>query len=382
MKNQYFKQILIRTYSLMLAAVLLLAPFSASRTPAQSSKGKWIHVGSADTLIEQYLKKNDVPGMSVGIVKNGEIIYAKGFGWKNIEKKIRASELTRYRLASVSKAVTAVLTMELVEKGTLNLSKKIREYMPELPSHHTYTVRELLCHQSGVRHYKDGDDPTKSVDEHYTSAKKALDLFIKDKLVMTPGSDYKYTTHGFSVLAALIEKRTNKLFRQYAHERFYAWGLKDLNAENSPTQGVNRSEIYKREDGRNKVSRRDDVSWKYAGGGYESSVLDLCRLGIKLLNNQIISKASRDSMWTAQSSDAGKTGYGFGWGVGGQNGRKIVAHSGEQNGAASYWRIYPNDGVVIVVLSNRRDHEPSDLGAALGNLVLTGTSSSPKPINP
>ncbi len=349
---------------------------------AKKPQGKWNHVGTANSMVEKYRQKHNVPGMSVAIAKNGKIIYANGFGWKNVEEKIKASKLTRYRLASVSKPVTAILAMEMREKGQsgkkLLLNQNIRTYLPGLPSQHNYKVGDLLAHQSGVRHYKSGKDATKNVNKHFVRSQDAMNLFIKDELVAQPRTKYSYSTHGYTVIAAAIENISGKNFFSYASSRFHDWGLKDLSPELAQLNQINRSQIY---NSQNKRSKRDDLSWKYAGGGYQSSVLDLANLGIKLLNGEIINQNSLDLMWTRQKTSGGKTtGYGLGWNVGTDSeGRKAVAHNGSQNGAASYWRIYPNDKVVVVVLSNKKGHNPRDLAAYLGRVAIT--NSTGKPIN-
>jgi serine beta-lactamase-like protein LACTB, mitochondrial len=353
-------------------AVGILSPAAHAQ-----SGGKWTRAALAGNAVESYRKKFDVPGISVAVAKNGKIIYMKGFGWKNVEKKIKASEITRYRLASVSKPITAILVKELWPKG--NHFTNIRGIIKGLPSHHNYTLRDLLSHQAGVRHYKKGKDPTKNVSKHYARATNAMTLFVKDKLVAKPGTKYSYSTHGFTILAAAVEKKTGEMFWLYAKKRFLAWGLKDLELENSGLDvAVNRAQIYKREKGKNKVAKRDDISWKCGGGGMQCSARDLCKLGILLADGKILPKSELNLLWTRQKTRDGKTtGYGLGWGVGSEGGRKVVAHSGSQNGAASYWRIYPNEKVVIVVLSNRNGHKPAKLGKYLGQLVFANPKTKP-----
>lgn len=350
------------------------------KQPTVQRAKQWNLTNQADEAIEKYRNENNIPGMSVAICKNGSFLYAKGFGWSDVEKKIKASQNTRYRLASVSKPVTGILAMELRDKGKLKLNSNIRNILSGLPSQHNYTLAQLLSHQSGVRHYKKGNDSTKNPNQHYSTAQDALKLFINDQLVIEPGSTYKYSTHGYTVLAAAMEKITNKKFGEYALQRFSAWGLKSLEPENLQVQDVNRTQIYNTN---NQLIKRDDLSWKYAGGGYQSSVLDLCQLGMKVVKGEILNQESRDLMWTKQKSQAGITRYGFGWNVGKDNvsNQKVVVHSGSWTGARSYWRIYPDDGVVVVVLSNQRNHEPRTLGAYLGNMAVLGTTQFGKPIN-
>lgn len=165
--------------------------------------------------------------------------------------------------------------MELRDKGKLKLTSNIRNILSGLPTQHNSTLAQLLSHQSGVRHYQAGSDPTKNPNMYYASASDALKLFINDPLVMKPGSDYKYSTHAYTVLAAAMEKITNQRFEKYASQRFASWGLKNLDPENLQIADANRAQIY---NNNNQPVKHDDASWKYAGGGFQSSVVDLCKL--------------------------------------------------------------------------------------------------------
>jgi CubicO group peptidase (beta-lactamase class C family) len=364
-------------------SAVLLALFIPASLRAQ---GKWINAGAATQIVGTHIKNHKVAGLSVAIVKDGKVIYAKGFGWKNMAKKIPASDITRYRLASVSKPITSLLAFELIRKDRLELDFMVKRYLRSLPTGHNYSTRHILGHLSGIRHYKD-DDKTSSVSTHYVRMKDACGLFINDKLLFDPGDKYDYSTHAYSVLGWLIESLVDKPFRQYAVERFRAWGLTDLSPELSALQGVNRSEIYKVDDGKLKVSKRDDISWKYPGGGYECSARDMANLSIKVMEGKIIDRSYLDSVvWKSQTAGGESTGFGLGWDVGSRNGRRVVAHSGAQNGASSNWRLLPDDGIAVVVLSNTRHDGTGDLARTLADLALANTAAKPaqpqgKPIN-
>ncbi len=356
--------ILCRIRSLAIIATLAL--------PAPAlAQGKWLYSSNASQLCERHLDKNKVIGMSVAIAKDGKILYSNGFGWKHREKKIPASEITRYRLASVSKPISSLLAFELIRKGKLELDFKVRRYLKDLPDGHDYSTREILGHMSGIRHYKDGKDKTDSVDKHYIRMSDACKLFINDDLLFKPGEKYDYSTHAYSVLGWLIDQLTGKMFWQYAGERFRAWGLTDLGPENSPSQGMNRSEIYRHDDGKTKVAGKDDISWKYPGGGFECSARDMALLGIKVIDGKIIPRYYLDSVvWKAQTAGGKSTGFGLGWDVGSREGKRVVAHSGAQNGASSYWRLYPDHGIVVVVLSNTRHDGTVQLSRDLADLAF------------
>ena len=200
-------------------------------------------------------------------------------------------------------------------------------------------------------------------------------------LVAAPGHKFSYSTHGFSVAGAMIEKRTNLPFQIYAGAKFNSWGFPGVRPEFG--KNAKRAAIYRWENGKNVPSTRDNLSWKYAGGGFEASVHDLALFAHKLMAGGILPKARMEDMWTSRKDGQGKsTGYGLGWGIGSIGGKRLVDHSGSQNGANSYWRLYPDDDIAVVVLSNRADHNPAHLGDFLGKLATAADADAIDPYSP
>lgn len=348
----------------------------------------WTRIAAVDAAVAKYNQKNDVPGLAVVVRKGGRELYAKGFGFADQAANRRATADTLFRLASVSKSVSGILAMELRERqqNPLVLTRKTRQYLPSLPAHHTHTVAQLLSQQSGIRHYSNGtklDNPdfTPPANDQYASSGQAMNLFMNDPLVCSPGSQYSYSTHAFTVLGAVMERVSGAPFPLYAAQRFNAWGLEKLRPETmSPRAG--RAQVYEQKNGANVVADRDNISWKYPCGGFESSAREMSELGTKLLDGVILRQATLNTMWTAQSADDGPTTYGLGWSIGSQNGNKIVAHSGSQVGAASYWLIYPDDDIVVTVLSNRNGHSPGGLAKWIGRAAVLPANAALPAFNP
>ena len=329
----------------------------------------WEQANAADAAMIAYLAAYKTPNVSVAVAKGGRILYQEGWQWTDSAKPIEGGDRWLFRLASVSKPITAILAMELVQEGKLDLDKPIREYVPTLPPNHSYTPRDLLGHLAGVRHYLPlASDPTVRGDKFFETASSALTLFASDPLVGEPREKYSYSTHGFTVLAAAIEKVVRKPFPSYALSRFKEWGLSSLRPEIRIENPQDRIGIY---DSRNGKTERDDLSWKFAGGGFESSARDLCKLADSLFNGFILTSEYRKQMWVTGTTRDGKmTDYGLGWRIGVENGKPVVSHSGGQRGANSFWKVYPDDGVVVVVLTNREATQPSKLADYLSTLAF------------
>ncbi len=336
----------------------------------------WEHAKAADAAMVAYLTKHKVPNVSVAVAKNGRILYAKGWTWSESASPVRGGDKWVFRLASVSKPITSIMAMELAQQGKLDLARAAREYVPSLPASHTYTLPDLMSHLSGMRHYRLGADPTTDVTTGFSTAESALSLFINDPLIAQPREKYSYSTHAYTVLAATIEKLTSTPFPDYAASRFRAWGLRTLGPELTDKNSPNRVPIY---DAQNRRVDRDNLSWKYAGGGYESNASDLCKLADSLLKGRIINSEQKKQMWSAQTlKNGGSSDYGYGWQLETEAGKRLVSHSGGQRGANSYWKLYPDDGVVVVVLTNRVETQPGKLAEYFSKLAITkGTAPTP-----
>jgi CubicO group peptidase (beta-lactamase class C family) len=327
-----------------------------------SAQTTWDRSQFASEQIERYRAHYDVPGISVAIATNGKIIFAKGFGFADVERKIPVQTTDYFRLASVSKPITSTMIFELVEQGKLNLDWPVRQVLPELPAHHIYRIRDLLCHQSGVRHY--GNEPPL---KNYPTSFSALDRFVKDPLLFTPGEKYSYSTHGFTVLGAVIEKIVKKPYRIYAAERLRAWGIHGVACETG--SNPNRTKIYDRSQDKNKLVGRDDLSWKYPGGGYEATAIGMCNLGSAVESGKILKRETLEQMWTIQKPKSGDSTMALGWSISNDVGHKAAVHGGSQLGANSSWRIQIDEHTVIMVLSNRDGHKPGDLALYLSRLI-------------
>lgn len=169
---------------------------------------------------------NHAPGISAAVVENGQATWSAGFGMADLEGFVPATAQTLYRLASVSKQITAVAAMELSEQGKLDLDAPVQKYCPAFPVKEApITTRLLLGHLAGVRHYKTDadDDPEGSSTKHFDDPiKGGLQFFANDPLVAKPGTKFNYTTHGYTVVGCAIEGAAGKICRLRPRKRICA----------------------------------------------------------------------------------------------------------------------------------------------------------------
>ncbi|MCU0492715.1 MAG: serine hydrolase [Chloroflexaceae bacterium] len=335
-----------------------------------SNRPNWPLRDQITTKVQNYVDSNKLAGLSVAIAQNGQFVYLKGFGNADIAAQKPANSRTIYRLASVSKAVSGVLAMRLVQENLLNLNTATRTYAPTLPALHTHQVWQTLSNRSGVRHYGGGNDPTRQENTpgQYNTATAAAALFQNDPLGFTPGNGYTYSTHAYTLYCAALEGILNQSCGAIFNSRLSApFDLPSLQAENRSVPNAFRASLYTFGNAGPIPIVADNISWKIAGGGLESSAYDLARMGIKLMNGSILSAQLRTTMWTRPDN---RSNFALGWNTGTENGLQVVARNGSQAGSRSYIRMYPERNIVIVLLSNQSGHDLPTFGAEIGALVV------------
>ena len=342
-----------------------------------------------DKAMRDEMAGQELIGLAVGIIQDGQIAYLKGYGLANREQRLPVTRQTMFRWASISKSLTAVAAMQLWERGDLDLKREARWYVPEFPDKGTpIRVRHLLCHQGGIVHYTNGkvirtkrDYP---VAHPFENVIYALDTFKESPLVNKPGEKYSYSTRGYMLVSAVVERAGKKKFAHQVRDRT-AKPLKlttlhpDYQWEEIPHRAVG----YRQRDGQVEVSTNTDVSWKLGGGGFISNIDDLAKFAAGLLNHRLVKPATRQKMWARQMTSGGEqTKYALGfsfnhyrdaelhtWKANG-TGIEIVGHSGSQEKAKTWMALSPQKKLGVVVMSNSEYARPRRLAGRLLEVVM------------
>lgn len=341
----------------------ILACLAVFSFGAAQATAIWARAEEAKAALELHRARFHIPGISAAICVDGKITFAYGSGYANVNQRIQADEETIYRLASISKPVTATIALSLKEDKLLSLDKPLVSYIKSAPGFHKGTLRQLMSHKAGVRHYEPGDNIFGTM--LFQSELQAAKLFWNDDLIASPGDRHSYSTHGYTLVGAVLESVAQEPFAKLVIEKMEKWGFPSIRAE-AGRDRPNRSEVY---DGDNRAIR-DNLSWKYAGGGMEASVLDLARFGSSLAQGKLVSESSLREMWTPQPVRFGRSDYGLGFRIGESFGYRSVWHTGSQVGANSYMEIFPELRACIVVLSNTDGHKPFDIGRYISAIYL------------
>ena len=338
-------------------------------------------------VVNAHIKENAVAGASVAIMVDGRLRFAEGFGFQDLENMVPATSHTVYRLASISKVVTTVGLMQLVEQGKIDLDADARTYAPSFPAkNHVFTTRNLLTHTSGIRHYVTGKADNGTT--QYSSTESALPLFRDDPLLYEPGTQSSYSTHAFTLVARINEGASGESFETYMLENvFKKAGTPLLAFEHREQTNQYRSKLYQK-GLRNSVRQArtaQENSWKFAGGGMESSAIDLVRFAQAVIDGTLLNKGTVDEMWRKQSIGDLNLNRGLGWAI---DGAGNPQHGGSQQGSRTYLTIYREQNTIIAVLTNTSGHDVNALrtkiaeawfGALVNSNKWTGSTHRESP---
>ncbi len=316
-------------------------------------------IQSGRDAVRELIKTTHIPGLSVAVGVNGQVVWAEGFGLADVEQQTPVTPLTRFRLGSVSKMLTVAAVARLHEEGKLDLDAPIQRYVPSFPDKgQPITARQLAGHLSGIRHYQPKDyTGGRNIDfTHFDTILSSLNIFQDDPLVAPPGTRYFYSTFGYTLLSQVVESAAQQNFLDYLDERIFRHLKMAQTVADRPELIIpNRTGFYERNrDGQILNAQYVDSSYKWAGGGFLSTAQDLVAFGSAHLQPGFFKAGTLELLFTPQRTADGKeTGVGIGWRIGrdAQN-RRIIHHAGSINGGRAVLVIYPETGIVVALLSN------------------------------
>jgi len=334
-------------------AALLLTASIAVRAQTDSNHGQAI-----DRLVASFASNHHVPGMSVAVIDRGRVILTRGYGLADVENQVPATADTVFRIASLSKSITATAAMKLVEGGKLDLDAPIQKYCPDFPQKPwPITTRELLSHQSGIRDYKNEAEAINR--RHYTSIKEALPQFAGDPLEFEPGTKMQYTSYGYIALGCVMEGASGLSYDRYMRQAIFEPAqMADTRLDDVFAIIPHRARGYKLlPNGELQNAIFVDVSNKPPGSGINSTARDMGAFVTALYAGKLVSRATLERMLTPSTTRDGKpTIYGLGFFVGGpigkHDGLREVGHGGDQQGFSSVLYLLPEREFGVVVLSN------------------------------
>src|SRR6202140_3713374 len=382
--DEKFSRRLPRALRSLVLAILFCGAF-ARYSPAQEHQLSVEKRAQIESAVSKFMASTHVPGVSVAVVENGEYEWGSGFGFADAENNAPASEHTLFRLASISKSLTATAAMQLWERGQLDLDVPVQKYCPAFPQKPwPITTRQAMGHLAGIRHYKSGsqDDPEVGNTKHFENPIQAgLDFFKNDALLSEPAKQFHYSTQGYTLVGCVIEGASGAKYVDFMRQNIFApAGMDQTQVDDRFAIIPYRTRFYQKTES-GKVQNADflDSSYKIPGGGWLSSAEDMARFEVAILNDKLVRRATRDLMWTAlKPSDGSKDEYGLGWGNGNEDGIASVGHTGGQQGTSTAFSIAPAQRAGVVVLTNMEGADAGKLAQEILKVLVGATGNAPK----
>lgn len=352
--------------------LLLLVLFSYSVVSLEQNKD----FQTIDNLFKEW-NKPDVPGAAIGIIQNGKLVYANGYGIADLEHDIDITPSSVFYIGSVSKQFVTFSLLLLEEQGKIDLDDSIQKYLPDFPDYGSpLTIRHFIHHTSGVRdyltlmylkgrNYLDNAD----VDEVYGLIKRQKELNF------TPGDKFLYSNSCYFMLAMIVEKAAGQSLRTFADENiFKPLGMKNTLFYDDNTDLIkNRVFSYEKkkdEEGFNNLINRFDL---VGSGGVYTNIEDMFLWDQNFYHNKlgksgqnIIEKMHEEGLLNNGES----SGYAFALSNGTYKGLKTVSHGGSLAGYRSQLMRFPDEKFSVIILANRGDANPTRQAFQIADILL------------
>ncbi len=273
---------------------LCMAVFASTAVLAQTAE-------QIDAVVLDEMARQNIVGMALAIVKNGNIYYARGYGHADLAHRVPVTTQTIFRWGSISKTLTAVAALKLAEQNpAFSLNDKVTQhvsYWPEYGNKGEIRIRHLLSNRSGIIHYTSrkncyhNHSPGYARSKHtsrYYNAKQAVAVFRDQKLCFDPGTRYKYSTFGFSLLGSAIEGGSGTSYSSWVRDRIKTpLGMYSLRQATGTRAGFDQEHHLLQ------PVITGNAAWKLPGGGWESNIIDLAIFANALLQGRLLNNTER-----------------------------------------------------------------------------------------
>lgn len=357
----------MKTASFLLAAVIActVAQFPVAAQGTGTAEANYR--AQAQALVDAPYAARSFTGAAAGFAIDGELVWQYAVGFSDTSDSTLFRTNTRTRIASIAKPMTAIAIMQLMEQGKLDLDAPIQTYLPEFPikKEGTITTRQLLQHTAGIGEYasaKERDNQT-----HYPTLLAAIAIFTDRDLTSAPGVAFHYSTYGYVVLGAIVEKMSGQTFAAYMQS--HIWNVANMDDTGVETHRERQATLYHHNGkGKNTEAKFTDLSDRIPGGGFYSTLTDLLKFGNAVLDGSLISLKSLAEMIKDPRIKTDGNGYGLGWYLFGENPKygNVFGHNGSQTGASTFLMLIPEQHTVVAVVSNTSSALPAVTGITMG----------------
>ncbi|HUN29551.1 MAG TPA: serine hydrolase domain-containing protein [Alphaproteobacteria bacterium] len=364
-----------------MAALALVTPAPAladALSPAQQA--------NIASIVTSAMAQQHLIGVEVAVGRNGSTLFSKGYGQRDKAKNLPVTPNTIFPIGSISKQFTAACVMLLVQQGKIDLDAKLAAYLPSAPHASQITVREILDQTSGLHDYLENKPLITALFAGTWTTHEPFAYYVNltrsDALNFKPGTKWEYSNTNYAVAGMLVAKVSGESYQRFlthnifrAHEltamQYLTWSIP---VGSDVTRGYNYAK------GAYTLVPRYDMSWGGAAGAIASDASDLVKwdgafFGGKVITQNNVELATTPPRGITLGLPAGNTqsqianGYGFGWVVGQDEGRRIIWHNGGLIGARAMNAVFPDDGLEIVILTNATTADPEAIALRIARLL-------------
>jgi serine beta-lactamase-like protein LACTB, mitochondrial len=390
-RKEIWPALIVLAIGLPLAAILGLWAYKSITTPIlhpdpqhvrsvmhSNPSQKWTDaVERGRHIMRAGLIEQNLPGLSVAVGVNGDVVWAEGFGWADLENQVAVAPDTGFRVADASTALTSAAVGLLLEKNTLRLDDEIQVYVPEFPKKPwPVTLRQLMAQVAGVPTDHGGEAPLSNPSSGEGSPARRcertvdglqLDSFGERELLFEPGTKYSPSSYGWILVSAAVEAAANEPFFTFMRTQvFEPLGMRDTTIDVATEAIPARAMFYwplfgLAGDTRYgpKPARQGDHSCYAGAAAFLSTPSDLVRFGMGIQGGKLLKPDTVQRLQTPQRLPSGAaTGYGLGWDLetlplAGQPTR-MAGHGSKEDfsGATTYFMTFPERGLVVAVMAN------------------------------
>jgi len=323
------------------------------------------------------MRKRQVPGLALLIIRHGNIVKAQGYGFSNVELQVPVKPETVFQSGSVGKQFTATAVMMLVEDGKLSLDDPLSKFFPDAPpAWKNVKVRNLLSHTAGFTDYPRNFDYRRDYTED-----ELLKIVEGIALAYPPGSSWSYSNLGYLTLGILIHRVTGQFYGDFLHDRIFQPLGMNTRIINEADIIPNRAAGYRLVKGQ--LKNQEWVSPTLnttADGSLYFTILDLAKWDAALYTEILLKRSSLDLMWTPVKLNNRKVnadGYGFAWFIHDIRGHRIIEHEGAWQGFNTNISRYVDDKLTVVILTNLDGAHPDDLTHDVAGLYISDLTPLP-----
>jgi D-alanyl-D-alanine carboxypeptidase len=312
-------------------------------------------VTTVERMVVDAYPDNTAPGAAVLLAKDGQILYRRGIGMANLEHQVPLKPDMPFRLASLTKPLTSTAILMLVESGQLALTDPLNHLLPDYPMDETtITLEHLLTHTSGISEYTELPEWW-AINRQDVSVDQLMDLFKTLPHAFAPGTRWAYCNSGYVLLGAIIEEISGTSYAEFLAEHIFTpLKMSSTSYEATASRIIpHMVNGYSRAPPAYVHAEYVSLSHLYAAGGLISTLDDLCRWFTALYAGNMLSAETLRRMWTPYMlADGRSSRYGYGWWLSECQGQPAVEHYGSLPGYANYLLALPDDGILIIILSN------------------------------